>query len=475
MNDITVDVAIIGAGTAGLYALREVRRAQKSFVLIDHGPLGTTCARVGCMPSKVALQSAELWRSRQRYPDIGVSGSEQLALDMDRAWANLRVQRDRFAGGAAQGAIRAGGENLLMGRARFLEPGVLEVTTESGRRVIRAGAVVVATGSVPVVPKWLSGLGERVITTEQLFELETLPKSLAVLGLGAIGLEMGLALSRLGVKVIGAELAQVPAGISDPEIAASVIARFSPEMEMWFGAPAETRLVSEGVAISSQGREVVVEQVLAALGRRPDLSSLDLATGGLELNERGLPPFDPATLQAGQSRIFIVGDANGDRPLMHEAADEGAIAGFNAARPAVTRFRRRTPLGIAFTHPDIVTAGARFDSLDPEKILIGTARTEDTARYRVLHGEGGLLRLYAEKTTGRLLGASIFALEGEHLAHQLAWAIDLGMSAQRLLQMPFYHPVAEEALQSALQEIVRKLSERSELPIGLAAETGTLA
>ncbi len=475
MNERAVDVAIIGAGTAGLYALREVRRAKKSFVLIDHGPLGTTCARVGCMPSKVALQSAELWRSRQHYPGIGVSGSEQLALDIDRAWANVRMQRDRFAGGAAQGAIRAGGENLLMGSARFLEPGVLEVTTESGRTIIRAGAVVVATGSQPVVPKWLAGLGERVITTEQLFELETLPKSMAVLGLGAIGLEMGLALSRLGVKVIGAELAAAPAGISDPEIAASVIARFSPEMEMWFGAPAEARPVSEGVAISSQGREVVVEQVLAALGRRPNLESLDLAAAGLELNDRGLPQFDPATLQAGQSRIFIVGDANGDRPLMHEAADEGAIAGFNAARPDVTRFRRRTPLSIAFTHPDIATAGARLDSLDPEKIIIGTARTEGTARYRVLHGEGGLLRLYAEKTSGRLLGASLFALDGEHLAHQLAWAIDLGMTAQRLLQMPFYHPVVEEALQAALQDIVRKLPERSEWPIGLAAEDGSQA
>ncbi|MBS1197517.1 MAG: dihydrolipoamide dehydrogenase [Proteobacteria bacterium] len=475
MNDITVDVAIIGAGTAGLYALREVRRAKKSFVLIDHGPLGTTCARVGCMPSKVALHSAELWRSRQYFPDVGVSDSEHLSLDIDLAWANLREQRDRFAGGAAQGAIRAGGENLLMGSARFLEPGVLEVATESGRKIIRAGAVVVATGSLPVVPKWLAGLGERVITTEQLFELETLPKSLAVLGLGAIGLEMGLALSRLGVKVIGAELAAAPAGISDPEIAASVIARFSPEMEMWFGAPAQARLVSDGVAISSQGREVVVEQVLAALGRRPNLDSLDFAAGGLELNDRGLPLFDPATLQAGNSRIFIVGDANGDRPLMHEAADEGAIAGFNAARPALTRFHRRTPLAIAFTHPDIVTAGARFDSLDPEKLIIGTARTEDTARYRVLHGEGGLLRLYAEKTTGRLLGASIFALEGEHLAHQLAWAIDMGITAQRLLQMPFYHPVVEEALQSALQDIVRKLPERSELPIGLAAETSAPA
>lgn len=470
MNDTTVDVAIIGAGTAGLYALREVRRAKKSFVLIDHGPLGTTCARVGCMPSKVALHSAELWRSRQYFPDIGASGCEHLLLDIDRAWANLRMQRDRFANGAAQNAIRAGGENLLTGRARFLEPGVIEVVTDGGRKVIRAGAVVVATGSVPVVPKWLSVLGDQVITTDQLFELETLPRSMGVLGLGAIGLEMGLALSRLGVKVTGTELAESPAGIADPEIAASALAHFGPEMEMWFGAAAEVRQVADGVAISSEGREVVVERVLAALGRRPNIDSLDLAAGGLELNERGLPQIDTATLQAGQSRIFIAGDANGDRPLMHEAADEGAIAGYNAVRQELTRFRRRTSLAIAFTRPDIATAGARFNQLDPERTVTGTARTGDTARYRVLHGEGGLLRVYADAASGRLLGASIFAVEGEHLAHQLAWAIDRGETAQRLLQMPFYHPVVEEALQSALQDIVRKLPDRSELPAGLGVE-----
>lgn len=467
MNDRTVDVAIIGAGTAGLYALREVRRARKSFVLIDHGPLGTTCARVGCMPSKVALHTASLWKARRLFPDAGLSGSEYLSVHRARVWASLREQRDQFAGGAAKKAVDAAGDNLLMGRARFLAPDILEVDGDGQRRVIRAKAVVIATGSTPVMPKWLSDLGDRVVNTDQLFELETLPESMAVLGLGAIGLEMGLALARLGTSVTGVEMADAPAGLVDPEVAKSALAYFGKEMKMWFGAPAEARLLPYGVAVSSQGQEVVVDRVLAALGRRPNIDGLDLAATGLTLNDRGLPTIDPGTLQAGQSRIFIAGDANGDRPLMHEAADEGAIAGYNAVRPDVTRFRRRTPLAIAFTHPDIATVGARLDQLDPEKIVIGAARTEDTARYRVLHGEGGLLRIYADATSGQLLGASILALDGEHLAHQLAWAIDRGETAQRLLQMPFYHPVTEEALQSALQGIVRSLPGRNNLPIGL--------
>src|SRR5699024_5069583 len=101
MTTQQVDVAIIGAGTAGLYALREVKRAQKSFALIDHGPLGTTCARTGCMPSKAALHAAELWALRHQQAEYGIQGIKQLSIDRDAAWQKVRQMRDGFASGAA--------------------------------------------------------------------------------------------------------------------------------------------------------------------------------------------------------------------------------------------------------------------------------------------------------------------------------------------------------------------------------------
>ena len=137
-KQIDVDVAIIGAGTAGLYALREVRRAKKSFVLIDTGPLGTTCARVGCMPSKVALHIAEYWNVQKEFPRYGISGAEHLRLGGAVAWQALREQRDMFAGGAAESAKRAAGEHLIMGRARFLAPTVLAVEQASGTQQVHA-------------------------------------------------------------------------------------------------------------------------------------------------------------------------------------------------------------------------------------------------------------------------------------------------------------------------------------------------
>lgn len=462
--EIQTDVAIIGAGSAGLYAMREVRQAGRSFVLIDHGPLGTTCARVGCMPSKVALHAGGLWAARKEI--AGVGGLEALSLDTAKVWAALRQQRDQFAGRPAKAARSLAGEFLLEGPARFREPGVLEVQLGDDVQIVRAGAVVIATGSRPVLPKWLAAVAERTVTTDQLFELPALPKRVGVLGLGAIGLEMGLALSRLGVEVIGADVANTVAGIVDPAIGERAIARFGREITLWLGSEVLVSASGEEVMMRSGDRVAKVDLLLAALGRRPNVDSLNLAAAGIAVDARGMPEFDPATMQIGDLPVFIAGDANGDRPLMHEAADEGAIAGYNAARAEITRFRRKVAIGIAFSDPDVVSVGARLDQLDPQAIAVGSAGGDSNGRAKILGSEESLLRLYADARDGKLLGAAMVATGGEHLAHLLAWAIQRGETAQSLLQLPFYHPVVEEMLQTALKEIAQKFPD--DLPSGLA-------
>jgi dihydrolipoamide dehydrogenase len=462
--EIQTDVAIIGAGSAGLYAMREVRQAGRSFVLIDHGPLGTTCARVGCMPSKVALHAGGLWAARKEI--AGVGGLETLSLDTAQVWAALRRQRDQFASRPAKAARALAGEFLLEGPARFLEPGVLEVRLGDEIQIVRAGAVVIATGSRPVLPEWLAAVAERTVTTDQLFELPALPKRVGVLGLGAIGLEMGLALSRLGVEVIGVDLANTVAGIVDPAIGERALARFGREIDLWLGSEVVVSPSGEEVLMRSGDRVARVDLLLAALGRRPNVDSLNLAAAGVAVNARGMPEFDPATMQVGDLPVFIAGDANGDRPLMHEAADEGAMAGYNAARAEITRFRRKVALGIAFSDPDVVSVGARLDQLDPQAIVIGSAGGDSNGRAKILGSEESLLRLYADARDGTLLGAAMMAAGGEHLAHLLAWAIQRGETAQSLLQLPFYHPVVEEMLQTALKEIAQKFPD--DLPSGLA-------
>lgn len=469
-QDIQTDVAIIGAGSAGLYALREVRRAGREFVLIDRGPLGTTCARVGCMPSKVALHAGAQWAARKAFADAGIRGADALEIDLSQTWAHVRKKRDQFSASATGKTREAAGERLIEGEARFIEPTLIEVDGPAGVQRIRARAVVVATGSRPVMPGWLAPVRAHTVSTDELFELETLPRSVGILGLGAIGLEMGLALSRLGVKVLGADLAATIGGIADPAVAERAVANFGTEMEMWLGVETAVSPSADGVLMRAGDREAEVELLLAALGRRPNVHGLGMAEAGFPLDARGTPKFDSATLQIGTLPVFIAGDANADRPLMHEAADEGAIAGYNAARDTPQRFARKVALGIAFTAPDIASVGARFDQLDPDRIVTGDARGEANGRARILEAQSSLLHVYADRADGRLRGAAMMMAGGEHIAHLLAWAIQRGETARELLALPFYHPVLEEMLQTALQDIVRQVDDDSTLPIGLAPE-----
>ena len=466
-EQINVDVAIIGAGTAGLYALREVRRAKKSFVLIDSGPLGTTCARVGCMPSKVALHIAEYWHAQKDFERYGISGAEHLRLNGAVAWQALREQRDVFAERAAAGAESAAGEQLIMGRARFLAATVLEVESAAGTQQINAKSVIIAAGSRPVMPGFLQPFAEHCITTDELFEMQELPKSIGILGLGAIGLEMGLALARLGVEVHGADMAQTVGGISDPEVSKHALEEFAKEMQLYLGTPAELVKTEQGVLLKAGDKQVQVDKVLVALGRRPNTDQLNLAAADFELDERGQPIFNPQTMQVGKHPVFIVGDSNGQRALLHEAADEGAMAGYNASQSTPVAFKRKTSIAIAFTNPDVVSVGARFDQLNPDNILIGTAYTQSNGRSQVLSEHEGVLRLYADKVSGKLLGASMLGMRAEHVAQFLALAIERGETAHSLLQIPFYHPVVEENVQSALQDIARHIPVSTGLPFGL--------
>ncbi|AKX50166.1 dihydrolipoyl dehydrogenase [Thiopseudomonas alkaliphila] len=470
MQTKSTDVLIIGAGTAGLYALREVKRAKKDYLVVDTGPLGTTCARVGCMPSKVLLQVAQENQALQQLVQDQVITAKPQAINDQAALKTVRQLRDRFATGAAQGAQRAAGEHLIIGKASFLSPNRVQVMTAEGQQVIEAHSIILATGSSPVVPSFLSAVADRMLTTDAVFELEHLPKRLGVMGLGAIGLELGLALARLGVQVTAADMADQLGGIQDPTIAQAAQKIFSNEMDIWLGHPAEVERTEHGVLLKAGNQAVEVDQLLVALGRKPNLAELALEKAGLPVDEKGVPLFDPHTMQIGDTRIFIAGDLSADRTLMHEACDEGAIAGYNASRTAVTAFERKVPLAIAFTQPDIVSVGASFHSLTAGNYLVGEAKAN--GRAIIKHDEQSLIRLYADSHSGKLLGASLLGVDTEHLGHFLALAIMQQMTVADLLQAPYYHPVVEEQLQAALQDLLKQLPQlQTGLPFGLTQKS----
>jgi dihydrolipoamide dehydrogenase len=349
-------------------------------------------------------------------------------------------------------------EHLIAGYARFVDDHTLEVNGDQ----FHAKSIVIATGTVPIVPDDWQAFREDIITTEELFELEDLPASVAVIGLGSIGLEIGQALSRLGVDVTGVDLLENVAKLADPVVNKFAVETIGREFTLWLGAAAQLEKTDQGIRVSAGENEVVVEKVLASLGRRPNFDQLGLENTSLVLDDNGVPLFDRETMQCGNASIYIAGDVNMDRPLLHEAGHEGRVAGYNAVRQGAQAFRRKTALAITFCDPNIATVGAQLDELDESSIAVAEMQFGPVGRALIMGKNRGVLRVYVNREDGLVLGAAMACANGEHLAHLLAWSIQQGLTVFDMLKMPYYHPVIEEALQGALYSVLHDIEKQEE-------------
>ncbi|MFA8387231.1 MAG: dihydrolipoyl dehydrogenase [Pelagibaca sp.] len=445
-----LDVAIIGAGTAGLSARSEVAKVTDNYRVFDPGPYGTTCARSACMPSKAFIQSAHDFHRRHDFAALGIDGADRLQVDTARVLAEVRHIRDGLVDSVIDGMQSWRDTHLVPERARFEEDGILC----AGEARFRPQATVIATGSRPVIPEgWREILGDRLLTSDDLFELPELPKRIAVVGLGPVGLELGQSLARLGVEVTGFDPNLTIGGLQDPELLSRLREGLASEMTI-LGAAAEPVDTDEtGATLRWDGGEIVVDHVLVAMGRAPSLDGLGLEALGVHLGENGFEDLSDGRLNLPGTRLYFAGDSGPGPAILHEASDEGRIAGYFAARDENAVFRRRTPLRMVFCDPQIAVAGQTWDTLEArqDEIAIGEAAFDGSGRTRLQRAHGGALRIYAEKATGRLLGAAIVAPEAEHIAHFLAYAITREDDLSGLLRTPTYHPTHEEVLRRALR------------------------
>lgn len=446
-----VDVAVIGAGSAGLYTYSQIRRTTDSCVLIDGGELGTTCARVGCMPSKVLIQVAEDFHRRSIFNREGIEGGDQLSVNGADVMEHVQDLRDIFVDKVLTTSTDDMGDEFIPAHAHFLEPGLLQ----AGEHTIRAKKIVIATGSTPVVPAAWKAFGDRILTTDEIFELEELPQSLAVIGLGVIGMELGQAFQRLGVAVTGIDKLEQIAQLSDPEINKIAIQTIGKEMPLWLGNSADIEEAGDGnLRVRAGDQSVLVDRVLVSMGRKPSLASLHLDKAGISLNESGVPDYNPNTMQIDDLPVFIAGDVDADRPVLHEAAEEGRIAGYNAVCDTAVAFKRKPPFYITFSDPNIVMLGKRYKDLDQDSTLIASVALGMLGRALIMGRNKGMIRMYADKHSGVFLGAEMVAPHAEHLGHLLVWCLAQQLTVQQMVRMPFYHPVIEEAIQPMLRDLV---------------------
>ncbi|MFC3875025.1 dihydrolipoyl dehydrogenase [Neisseria musculi] len=469
MKQLQADVAVIGGGTAGMAAFRNARLHTENVYLIEGRAFGTTCARVGCMPSKLLIAAAEARHHALHTTPFGIHlDKNSITVNGEEVMARVKSERDRFVGFVVSDVEAWPAAKRIMGNARFIDEHTVQIDNHTQ---IQAGRIVIATGSRPVIlPQWET-LGGKLITNDDVFSWNTLPGSVAVFGPGVIGLELGQALHRLGVKTAVFGTGSTLGGITDPVVLAEAKAVFGEELPLHLNVdPKQTE-----VKLNQEGRVEVhwvcggerglytADYLLAAIGRRPNTDNIGLENLNIELDGRGAPKAHPLTMQTSIPHIFIAGDASNQLPLLHEAADQGKIAGDNAGRyPDIANGLRRSPIGVVFTDPQIATVGLRYARVlerypNPECVVIGEVSFRNQGRSRVMRVNKGHMRIYAEQGSGLFLGAEIAGPAAEHLAHLLAWAHQQKMTVPQMLDMPFYHPVIEEGLRTALRDAHSKL------------------
>ena len=444
------DVAVIGAGTAGLEAWRAADGAGADSLLIEAGPWGTTCIRTGCIPSKLLLAAADAARAAREAGVFGVR-TGPVQVDGRAVMARVRAERDHFLAAALEKADGIPAAAKVQGRARFTS--ATRLTLDDGSE-IEAQAVVIATGSRPQIAPELK-LGDRLLTTDSVFELEDLPPSLAVAGAGSVGIELALAFARLGVAVAVFDKSPTPAGLHDEEVGARAAAFFREEVELHLTCEVTAQADGERAHVSWKGGtgagERTFDRLLSASGRTPNVEGLGLETTGLKLGEDGVPEHDPPTGRCGESRIFIAGDAAQDRPVLHEAAFGGRQVGGNAARGEAKPQPKRPSFAIAYTDPDCAVVGEPLKALGAEAVC--ASFDQGRGRARIEARPNPLIKLWMRKAGGPIAGGEMVGPGVEAMAQLLAQLIASGVTLREALQVPYYHPTYAEDLKAALEAL----------------------
>ena len=468
MSQHSYDVVIIGAGTAGQSAYNQVVKHTSNVLVVNAGPWDTTCARVGCMPSKLLIEAAKYAQASQHASEFGIAN--QTRIDARAVMQRVQHLRDYFTGHAQAVVDQWPAEHKRQGKAHFIDANTLKV----GEDTISTKASIIATGSIPRVdPQWQQALKHKLLTSDTIFNLPALPKSIIVVGSGAIGIELAQALARLGVEVTLMGKGNDIGGLSNPDLRKLATALLTRELNYIDNSSIEqVYLEADQVVLhyhrslpgqhNQHSGQVKVEYLLAAIGRESNINTLGLDNIDTKYQDIKGAIQHPLTMQLDDLPIFIAGDVSTTQALQHEAANAGRIAGINAAHyPNVKPFEPYTALSIVFSQPQMATAGQSHQALTRASTPFACAEVSyrTQGRATIQDKNEGAIQLYGCPQSHKLLGAELLVNEAEHLAHLLAWSIQQGLTIEQLLAIPFYHPVLEEGLRTALVRLRAQLPE----------------
>ncbi len=447
------DVIVIGAGPGGYVAA--IRAAQLGLAVAcveKEATLGGTCVRVGCIPSKVLLESSERFvMARDHLAEHGVLVSE-VELDLGA----MMERKDKVVKSNTDGVaylFKKHGIERFTGMAELIERGRVVVHGEDGDTELVAENVILATGSRVAELSGVEVDGEKVITSDHAIALEEVPRRLVVIGAGAIGLELGSVWARLGANVTVLEYLDRVLPTMDAEISREAQKVFTRRgLEIRTGvAVTGTTLTKRGVSVHVEGANAVkADTVLLATGRAPNTEGLGLEAAGVEQDSKGFVKVDErfrTTLEG----VYAIGDLIEGPMLAHRAEDDGVAVAELIATGVVGHVDHGLVPNVVYTEPEVASVGKTEEQLKEAGTPYrkGVFPYQANGRARALGATDGRVKLLAHKETDRLLGAHVIGARAGDLIAELVAALAFHASSEDVARLSHAHPTLSEVVKEA--------------------------
>ena len=447
------DLIVIGGGPGGyVAAIRAAQLGLRVACVEKESALGGTCLRVGCIPSKALLESSELFHlARTKFALHGIK-APTVELDLPA----MLKRKDQVVSNLTKGVdglLKKNKITRVLGHGAITGPGTIEVTDAKGEKtILKAGNVIIATGSKPATLPGIQLDGDRVGTSTEALSYPEVPKHLVVIGAGFIGLELGSVWLRLGAKVTVIEyLDRILPGM-DSEIAADAQKLFERQgFEFRLGKKVVGARAEGSGAIVEVEREqpITCDRVLVSVGRVPNTENLGLENVGIKTDKRGRIEVDPHFATSAKG-FYAIGDVIAGPMLAHKAEEEG-VACVEHLVKGHGHIDYNTIPGVCYTHPEIGSVGLSEDSLQEQKIPYrkGTFPFRANGRAQSLADVEGKVKILAHEKTDRVLGVHIIGPRAGELIAEAATAIAFGASSEDIARTCHAHPTLPEALKEA--------------------------
>ncbi len=470
----TFDIVVIGAGPGGYVAA--IRSAQLGFktAIVEREFLGGVCLNVGCIPSKAMIAATHLLHKAQHsFSDMGLMIKGPIDVDMKQLVKWKQSVCDKMSGGVAQ-LLKGNSVTVLKGDAEFKSSKEIQVRSSLGTDTIQAKYFIVATGSRPIEIPGFKFDEKDICSSTGALAFDAVPKRVAVIGGGYIGLEISSYLRKLGTEVTVIEAQpSLLAGVVDPECAQVVVRKLGKAgVKIMYGAKAKgQKKVKDGyevtVEINGQDQVVACDKILVTVGRRPNGDQANLKAAGIQVDDRGFIKVD-AQRRTSVNNIFAIGDICGQPMLAHKASHEGVLvaevlAGQNRVYDA------KTVPAVVFTDPEIASAGmteAEAKAKGYQDLMIAKFPFAANGRAVSMIETDGFVKMIADKKTHVLLGVHIVGPEASNLISEAVLAIEMGARIEDLALSIHPHPTLGETMMEAAEATLGHAIHIIQRPLG---------